>query len=863
MISRNSPRRKASLKPDNSNTEIEQIIKELNDFDMNGGDGGDSDVGGDEVMVLEDIHTVEDKDESTETHVKAKVEGEDLKVQLKLTSTGGLEVLGDLPSDGSTGDSRYKNVKIPSPDPEWTPPEVKAKKGEPQFCDVDNPGNWNRFIFQPKFDRKGTKKYTGHFLPTGATPVPLNKDGKRVVGDWEFFYNGFKNDDMPYRHKATTTNLFPDTMKGYLDVKMLKKMGLTTRRVQEVDALFFYQLLLPMCDPDKSGIENDPRVAYYSFAEKCTNAEKFRTGTGASYGHDFKPTTAAELLVHDAILFLDGVLGKSDGALYGRWDKESSMYNEDIATAMTLTRYGELKRNKKLCFNLSNPGRGNPGYNPAYKYDLTFKCVVDNTNVISAKADETQSKDETTWGHSGYGESGTGITTKFVNKKVSCGGQVVIVMDRFRFRPRAYMHRNKIYEELYSEKKLWKKKGTFEMMYLAKQLMLLKNQNGENLFPSKPCITADNYFQDDQIMEWMGQEGFGAILTSARDRLPGDIPSQYLHKAKTLPGNKAAKLAKFVQPIVAVKNSTGPTGKYQRTHISFQSTSSCNISTVNAMNEVYNFVELRERGRGDDKRFWVIEMNHARRTYLSTYNGIDVLDHMIKNANLGFVSWKYWHAPMNHALSMAIVVAYDIYLEVCEGKLDEEWKVETPISFRKFRETFAKQALSYSPAELKYPGDENFRVATKRGSKSPPKKSTARRRPMSTVDGTFIPVSEFKKSMGARKGRSCGDLDKLCAHLNSVEGMKSARACAWCGLPCYQKCTLCEDDDGKPVNLHHNQKFETSMCFFNYHNESCLGLARSDQPLGKFRKAWAEPKKRARNDNKEVIKKAKKEHDIE
>ena len=361
----------------------------------------------------------------------------------------------------------------------------------------------------------------------------------------------------------------------------------------------------------------------------------------------------------------------------------------------------------------------------------------------------------------------------------------------------------------------------------------------------------------------MGQEGFGAILTSARDRLPGDIPSQYLHKAKTLPGNKAAKLAKFVQPIVAVKNSTGPTGKYQRTHISFQSTSSCNISTVNAMNEVYNFVELRERGRGDEKRFWVIEMNHARRTYLSTYNGIDVLDHMIKNANIGFVSWKYWHAPMNHALAMAIVVAYDVYLEVCEGKLDADWKVETPISFRKFRETLAKQALTYSPTQLKYPGDENFRVATKRGSKSPGRKDTARKPQNSMVDGTFIPVKDFKQSMRDKKGRSCGDLDKLCDHLKSVVRMKSARACAWCGLPCYQKCTLCKDDDGKPVNLHHTQKGEQSMCFFNYHNEACIGLARSDQPLGKLRKEWVEPKKRARNDNKEVIKKAKKLHDMD
>ena len=255
-------------------------------------------------------------------------------------------------------------------------------------------------------------------------------------------------------------------------------------------------------------------------------------------------------------------------------------------------------------------------------------------------------------------------------------------------------------------------------------------------------------------------------------------------------------------------------------------------------------------------------MNHARHTYLSTYNGVDVLDHMIKNANIGHVSWKYWHAPMNHALAMAIVVAYDMYLEVCEGSLDAEWKVETPISFRKFRETLAKQALTYSPTQLKYPGDENFRTVTKRGSKSTKKTSEVSKSTMSKVDGTDIPVKEFKTSMSSKKGRGCGDLDKLCAHLNSMSSLKCSRTCAWCGEQCYQKCTLCVDDNVNDVALHHSKKGESSMCFLNYHNDSCLGLARSDQPTGKRRKVWTDPKKKDRGNNKEIIKKAKKDHGI-
>ena len=157
-------------------------------------------------------------------------------------------------------------------------------------------------------------------------------------------------------------------------------------------------------------------------------------------------------------------------------------------------------------------------------------------------------------------------------------------------------------------------------------------------------------------------------MTSARDRLPSDIKSQYLHKQQTTPKNKYAKVARFANPIIAVKNN--PKGEWQCVHVSFQSTSSCNFSTVNALNGLQNYAELRERGRGKQKRSWVIEMNEARRLYLSTYHRIDKLDQHISNTNVYFRTWKYWHAAMNHALSMAVCIAYDVYKEVAEGNLD-------------------------------------------------------------------------------------------------------------------------------------------------------------------------------------------------
>jgi len=60
-------------------------------------------------------------------------------------------------------------------------------------------------------------------------------------------------------------------------------------------------------------------------------------------------------------------------------------------------------------------------------------------------------------------------------------------------------------------------------------------------------------------------------------------------------------------------------------------------------------------------------------------------------------SWKYWHSPMNHAKALAIVTAYDMYLECCEGKLNPDWKVDKPVDFHLFRERLGTQMLKYDP----------------------------------------------------------------------------------------------------------------------------------------------------------------------
>ena len=117
------------------------------------------------------------------------------------------------------------------------------------------------------------------------------------------------------------------------------------------------------------------------------------------------------------------------------------------------------------------------------------------------------------------------------------------------------------------------------------------------------------------MCEWIGKNGFGSLGTNARNALPKGIEKKYLHGEKHVAGCKFSKVARFTNPIFAVKDAGG----FQRVHVSFQSTNATNITSVNCFNSVNLFVEIRERGKGVRKRTWGIEMNDARRHYLSAY----------------------------------------------------------------------------------------------------------------------------------------------------------------------------------------------------------------------------------------------------
>jgi hypothetical protein len=732
--------------------------------------------------------------------------------------------------------------KLPQPADSWNPNRpIKADKLEPEFTAIDNPGNWDPYTFQPTFLKTAGGRYFGHQLPTGAMPVPVNQEtSTRSHSGWEFHYQGWKRTDADppaFRDGATRDNLFPESRKGSLDKDLLIKLGLTPDRMKDdsdrPDALFFYQLLLPICDPAQSGVVNDPRKGFYTEVAVMSNSYAITDcRIGPDYGHSFGLTHAAELLRWDGVTVMDGVRGGSKGAILRRFDcnKENTAYCPHITRAFTKQRWLMLKRVYKLCYNDKAKKKGEPGYDPAYKYDFIFNTIISNVNAITKYACQDLCGDETTYAHEGYGEKDTALVKRILNKPgVTRGGQVVLVCDVDRIRPRAYLHRHKCHAKDFNLE------GPNEVKHLLDRLEPLCIENilapGRGIFKSKPHITFDNFFSGEDIATHAANRGFGMTTTLRRDRMPKPVPNIFFHVKKTNPKDRRVKVAKFLNPIVAVKK-VNDESLLQLT--SFQSTSSCNFLSVNAYNACGLYAATKERGRTNNgsKRKWAIEMNDARQLYLATYGVIDAIDHLIKNCNMSYRSWKYWHAAMIRAKAFAVVISYDIYLEAAEGKLHPSWKVDKPVSFFVFRERLSIQMLNYAAAARIYPGDHNFRMATQQhkerrpGPASPLMSSPPPARKRMRDDQTVASLLTTEHYEEGRELRLCGDISNLCEHINTKATLpkKNTRVCFVCGNGCHEMCAMCD----KVLHYSFTQPGMKVPCFFAYHNSAFFGLARDD-----------------------------------
>ena len=403
--------------------------------------------------------------------------------------------------------------------------------------------------------------------------------------------------------------MFPKEQLGRLDYGLLKHMGLTRHQLDKCDLLFFLQLILPICDPAKSGIKDDPRMPFYSSVEKWSAVYANLIGMGGSYGHSFKNPLSFELVRFDSAVLRDGVHGGSNGGIFRRWCDSNGCYDPKIAASQTHTRWLQIKRCYKLCDNSTAIKPGLPGYNPAYKYDYLFEVICENINALSESADLDLCCDKTTMAHQGPGEAECDLWRR-VSKKpgVTKGSQIVLLCDVHTGRPRTYVHRcNQMHRE-----PGFTQQGPAEVANLilkilpmVKQQQTSKRSDGRTrrqLFSVKPAITCDNFFSGDQTMDFCGRMEFGLLTTVRRSRLPRHIPVQHLHKESTPPRDPRAKLARFLNPIIAVQkvsldppesssasglqDTTTTSISYHKVHVSFQSTSLCNIAGVNMLNNI-------------------------------------------------------------------------------------------------------------------------------------------------------------------------------------------------------------------------------------------------------------------------------------
>lgn len=134
------------------------------------------------------------------------------------------------------------------PEAEVSVPAALPPGAEPAFDNVDNPGEWPPDCFHSKFGPKPrgvtAKPYLRHETKTGAQPVPLGDDGRKVKG-WDFCYRGWES-DVTGRVGATEADPTPQSRKGSIKPGFYTENGLLHNESKLQDPLFWLFVVLPV-----------------------------------------------------------------------------------------------------------------------------------------------------------------------------------------------------------------------------------------------------------------------------------------------------------------------------------------------------------------------------------------------------------------------------------------------------------------------------------------------------------------------------------------------------------------------------------------------------------------------------------------
>eukprot|EP00536_Pseudo-nitzschia_multiseries_P016987 jgi/Psemu1/48827/gm1.48827_g len=273
------------------------------------------------------------------------------------------------------------------------------------------------------------------------------------------------------------------------------------------------------------------------------------------------------------------------------------------------------KYNRLLCKdNMSK-------FNYAYKFDYIYETLIPNVHYFSKKACSDLCMDELSWAYYGFG----GPMVDYLKRKMfSRGGQTVILSDMDR--------------DIFTK---------YAIPEIGK------------LWSSPPHLTADNFFNGDWMLDWMGGLGFGMIGSVAQNRLPKTVEDKYFHK------ENLAGLQRRADVSIA--------------HSRAQELAILVLSTV--LIRMVSSCARKSIGGGGGKG-----------------NGeLDQIDSAILRSNIGYKSWKYHHTPMNHAKALTVLTSFDMYQELTDK--------------------LAEQMLAYNPSDKAYPVDMLLREVTQSSTK--------------------------------------------------------------------------------------------------------------------------------------------------
>ena len=89
----------------------------------------------------------------------------------------------------------------------------------------------------------------------------------------------------------------------------MRKYSIAKDRVQECNALFFRQLILPLCNTFLSGIENDERKNFCSECEIDSNTHTSKIRAISSHRQVFELIIILDLAHFNGVITRDGYIG--------------------------------------------------------------------------------------------------------------------------------------------------------------------------------------------------------------------------------------------------------------------------------------------------------------------------------------------------------------------------------------------------------------------------------------------------------------------------------------------------------------------------------------------------------------------------